>query len=142
MKSRVIVDTGPLVALLNRNDRFHSWAVEIMDNLTLPLLTCEPVITEACYLLNKMSPTQGTSNILALIQQRFIEVSFNLGEQFERVRQLAQKFADTPMDFADACLVRMCEIHSHSTVLTLDRDFKIYRKNNTQVINSLIPDYH
>lgn len=141
MKSKVIVDTGPLVALLNRNDRFHQWAVEAIGNISPPLLTCEPVITEACHLLDKQSPAQGTTKILDLIQRDFIKVDFLLNEQHERVRQLSKKYADTPMDFADACIVRMCEIHSQSVVLTLDRDFEIYRKNNSQVIGCLIPEF-
>lgn len=141
MKSKYIVDTGPLVALLNRNDRFHAWAIEVMNGVDLPLLTCEPVITEACYLLNRVSPAQGTHGITGLIQKRFIKIDFNLNEQYERVGQLSAKFADTPMDFADACIVRMSEIHSHTTVLTLDQDFEIYRKNKAQVINCLIPEF-
>ncbi len=57
--TRVIVDTGPLVAYFNRRDRWHGWAVDQMSALSPPLVTCEPVITEACFLIHKAGGRPG-----------------------------------------------------------------------------------
>ena len=139
MRTNVILDTGPLVALFNSNDAFHLWTIETLAPMTAPLLTCEPVITEACYLLNKISPGIGTSKIMSLLERKFIKISFDLAEQFDRVHQLSLKYSDTPMDFADACVVRMTEVHATSSIMTLDSDFRIYRKNDKKMLSLHIP---
>ena len=139
MRTNVILDTGPLVALFNSNDAFHLWTIETLAPTTAPLLTCEPVITEACYLLNKISPGIGNSKIMSLLERKFIKISFDLAEQFDRVHQLSLKYSDTPMDFADACVVRMTEVHATSSIMTLDSDFRIYRKNDKKMLSLHIP---
>ncbi len=83
MKGNAIVDTGPLVALLNRNDHFHQWTLSILESIKSPLMTCEPVITEACYLLNKGSPGLGMTQIMSLIDREFITIQFSITEHVE-----------------------------------------------------------
>ena len=77
-----------------------------------------------------------------LIKREFIKIAFNITEQVERIEQLSKKYSDTPMDFADACLVRMSEIYPTSKIFTIDNDFRIYRKQDKKVVSLLIPNEH
>ena len=137
MKRLVILDTGPLVALVNGRDKDHQWAVAQWSQIEAPLLTCESVISEACFLLGQ-TPTGGTP-VLEMLARGVLSTPFRLDEHSRSVGALMRKYADVPMSVADACLVRMAELSAQSTVLTLDRDFRVYRKNGRQVIPILIP---
>ena len=75
-----------------------------------------------------------------LMQDGFMQIAFHLDEEFDQIERLMQKYADAPMSFADACLVRIAELYPHSFVLTLDSDFRIYRKHGRQAIPCLTPD--
>ena len=138
MKTRkVIVDTGPLVAYLNKNDAFHTWVLETLAMLTPPLYTCEAVLSEACFLLRHYE--DGAENILNLMERRTLLVPFNLADESSAVRELLKKYHDVPMSLADACLVRMVEQVSDSSLLTLDKDFTIYRIHQRKVIPIIMP---
>lgn len=131
------MDTGPLVALLNRRDRHNAWVREVLDVVEPPLFTCEAVMSEACFLLSKVAG--GAESILRLVSEDVVRIDFRLALELEAVRALMSKFATVPMSLADACLVRMTELEQRSTVLTLDNDFKVYRRNKRQVVPSLMP---
>lgn len=137
MRRSVIVDTGPLVALLNAGDRHHDWAVSQCSQIEPPLLTCESVISEACFVLGQTR--RGGLPIVEMVARRAIDPSFRLSDHVGNVRALMRKYADVPMSVADACLVRMAEVIPHSTVLTLDADLRRYRKHGRQVIPLLMP---
>jgi predicted nucleic acid-binding protein len=122
-----IVDTGPLVAFLDRAERHHRWVTERIDELEAPLLVCEPVLTEAAYLLARYPRARDT--LLDLLQNGSLGVAFRIEEHVAALRRLMQKYRDTPMSLADACVVRMAEIHERHAVLTLDSDFMVYRKH-------------
>lgn len=134
----LILDTGPLVALLNRRDRHHDWAAEQWSHAAPPLLTCEPVIAEACFLVQPFAGAQPA--VLDLITRGILDLSFRLADESKAVSRLLKKYRDVPMSLADACLVRMAELHAHGVVLTLDSDFSIYRKNRRQVIPTVTPN--
>ena len=134
----VLVDTGPLVALLNRRDRYHSWARETLDGIEPPLTTCEPVLSEACFLLSKVAG--GQDAVLELVATGIVEIDFQVAQEIDDLRSLMKKFATVPMSLADACLVRMTELERDFLVLTLDSDFRIYRRNRRQVVPTLMPD--
>jgi len=131
----VILDTGPLVAVCNARDYFHPWSCEQFKQLKPPFLTCEPVIAEACFLLGKNQQV-----ILELVQSGLIKTNFVLEKELPVILRLIKKYSDVPMSLADACLVRMSELHKNSRVLTLDRDFLLYRKNSRQMIPRIMPD--
>lgn len=133
----VIVDTGPLVALLNRRDRYHDWAAEQWSRVVPPLMTCEAVIAEACYLVRGFAGGQTT--VLRLIERGAVDTSFRLMDETSTVSRLLTKYRDVPMSLADGCLVRMAEQHAGSSVLTMDSDFAVYRKNGRQLIPLVIP---
>jgi uncharacterized protein len=122
-----IVDTGPLVAFFDRAEQHHRWVAERIEELDAPLLVCEPVLAEAMYLLAPYAKAQDT--MLEVIQNGALRVAFRIDEQIDELRKLLQKYRDTPMSLADACVVRMSEIHDRHAVLTLDSDFLIYRKH-------------
>ncbi|MCA1456041.1 PIN domain-containing protein [Bradyrhizobium sp. BRP22] len=122
-----IVDTGPLVAFFDRAERYHDWVAERFEELDAPLLVCEPVLAEAMYLLARYPRAQDT--LLELIQNGALSVVFRLDEHVGELRKLIQKYRDTPMSLADACIVRMSEIHERHAVLTLDSDFLVYRRH-------------
>jgi predicted nucleic acid-binding protein len=122
---RAIVDTGPLVAFLNRAEQHHSWARERIEQLEPPFLICEPVLTEALYLFAGYSAARDA--LFELLQGGVLSLSFHLEEHVSEVRSLLRKYRDRPMSLADACIVRMAEIHKQHAVLTLDSDFTVYR---------------
>ena len=135
--SRVVVDTGPLVALLNRSDRHHDWVRQFLDTVEPPVFTCEAVISEACFLLSRIR--DGQDAVLELLSKDILKVDFRLSSEVDSVRALMKKFQRVPMSFADACLVRMSELEPRSRILTLDSDFRVYRRNRRQAIPTVMP---
>ena len=133
---RILLDTGPLVALLNRRDAFHRWSVEQAGQLTPPFFSCEAVLAEAHFLLANVH--MGRERLLDLTAADRIDWSFSFAKNAARVGALMRAYADVPMAFADACLVCMAE-QEEGTVFTLDSDFRIYRKNRTEALHLLMP---
>lgn len=126
MKRRGILDTGPLVAFINRADGFHHWAVETLDRFDAPLATCDAVVAEAWHLLGRA--TLGRETLLALLSSANLSVGFSLATDGGPALKLMAKYADQPMSVADACLVRMAELDPNATIVTLDSDFNVYRR--------------
>ena len=122
-----IVDTGPLVAFLDRAEQHHRWVSQRIEELDPPLLICEPVLAEAMYLLARFSRAQDA--LLGLLENGALRIAFRIDEHVSALRKLHQKYRDRPMSLADACIVRMAEIHEQHAVLTLDSDFSVYRKH-------------
>ena len=136
MRKRILMDTGPLVACLNRRDKFHSWACARLEEINPPILTCEAVLAEACFLLQD-SPG-GSAAVLNLVERGVLLVDFQASTSIKSIRVLTEKYASVPMSLADACLVKMSELHEDSMVMTLDRDFLIYRRHGRQTIPVLM----
>ena len=137
MTETVITDAGIFVALIDKKDRWHEWADQAAEKLLPPFVTCEAAITEANYLLRNVS--NGQQQLLSLIEKGLVQIDFSLSVEIVAIRQLMRKYADVPMDFADACLVRMSETIENSIVFTLDSDFWVYRKNGKEPISLIIP---
>lgn len=138
MRKGIIIDTGVLVAFLMPNDTFHQWAVSSLQNIQYPVLTCEAVLTEVCFLLQRVHA--GHEKALQLVKQGYIEIPFCLSDEIEAVQKLMQRYDSVPISLADACLVRMAETYTDSSVLTLDSDFRIYRQHRNQEISVIMPD--
>jgi predicted nucleic acid-binding protein len=137
MKESVLIDAGPLVALLNPKEAHHDWAVQLVKRQAPPFLTCEAVLSEASH---RVAAIHGASDsLLELVDRKLIHCPFRIDDQVESIRRLMSKYRNLPMSLADACLVRMAELNDGSKVVTLDRHFTIYRKNNRQVIPTLMP---
>lgn len=137
MQRNVLLDTGPLVAYFCPTDTFHSWAVSQFASFATPVLTCEAVLAESCFLLARagVPPTR----ILAKLAQGVFRIGLNLEKESAAVHSLMQRYANLPMSLADACMVRLAEVHS-GPVCTLDGDFHTYRRNGRDVLNLIIPD--
>lgn len=133
----MILDTGPLVAIIHRDDQYHAWSTEQADEIAAPFLTCEAVLSEAYFLLKGIP--NARDSLMNLVVSGMVQVPFSLRDEIEPVARLLNRYADIPMSFADACLVRMCEQHSSSTLFTTDSDFRIYRKHGRQVIPVMAP---
>jgi predicted nucleic acid-binding protein len=131
-----LLDTGPLVSALAREEpRFGSWAKELLRHLPRPLYTCEAVLTEVAHFLGNPEP------VLAAVADGLLVCPWDLCEHYARVRELVGKYADQPMDLADACLVAMSEKWWDCKVVTVDvTDFKVYRRRGRHAIPLLTPN--
>jgi predicted nucleic acid-binding protein len=121
----ILLDTGVIVALLDRSERFHQACAKTVRDLEAPLVTCEAVIAESCYLLRNLpgAPEAVIENVVAGIFQ----VPFQLSREAASVKQVLRKYRDRRIDFADACLIRLADEFETAGMLTLDKDFEIYR---------------
>jgi predicted nucleic acid-binding protein len=134
---KVLLDTGPLVAYLNRADQYHQWVKRCWTALHDPLSTCEAVLSEAIFLLQ--SEGVGASPVFQIIERGIICLDFTGCNHLPDLARLTRKYADQPMSLADACLVRMAELANQCQVFTTDRDFLLYRRKGRQVIPLLAP---
>ncbi|CAN5547985.1 hypothetical protein BH20VER3_BH20VER3_02120 [soil metagenome] len=135
--TRTLLDAGPLVAYLSDRDKWHSWAVKQFASLRPPLLTCETVLSEACFLAHRNGGKPA--DVLRLLQRRTFEIAFDLETEAAAVQTLMDRYADTPMSLADACLVRLSELHRDCRVFTLDSHFQRYRRHGRQLVPLLSP---
>jgi predicted nucleic acid-binding protein len=134
---RTIVDAGPLVAFLNRRDTHHEWARAEFGRRPPPFHTCEAVLSEAEHLV-----CGGGGNpleVLELLRRGALTIRFDIEAEVERLLALQRTYRDQPMSIADACLVRLTELHPNSRVFTTDSHFAVYRRNGRQVIPLLTP---
>ena len=134
---RVLVDTGPLVAYFDRDSEHHDWTREQFKLLAGPLISCQPVLTEALFLLKRdgLNPDW----ILQMVERSELICEFDVHAEIASIRRLLKKYRDLPATLADVCLVRMSEFQKDCAILTLDQDFLIYRRNSRQVIPLLAP---
>jgi uncharacterized protein len=122
----ILVDTGPLVALIHQDDNQHRICKETFSTFSEPLGTVWPVLTEALYLLNFSWEAQNA--LWEMIQAGVVEILPLGTDDVARMRDLMRKYRDLPMDVADAALVRVAERERQRRIFTLDRrDFQIYR---------------
>lgn len=137
--STIILDTGPLVALLDRDEAHHHWAAAQFAALGPPLLTCDAVLSEASFLLHRAG--LDSSLPVELMARGTMEIAPPLSSRDDAssVRNLMRRYRNVPMSFADACLIRLVERTENGSILTLDSDFRIYRQANRRVIPLLIP---
>lgn len=121
-----LLDTGPLVALIDRNDNNHERAKRILEKLSPPFLTCESVISESIFLLQTARPASWEA-LLSLGQEEYYKIGMDLKDHFLSILELTRKYKDQPISLADACLIRCAEIHNEPRILTFDSDFEFYR---------------
>lgn len=136
MSQPVLIDTGVIVALLDRSERRHADCARAIQGLGSALVTCEAVLAEACYLLRGVSGTPAA--VLANVGKGIFQVPFHLTAEAGEVAALMERYADVPMDLADACLVRLAEMVDTPRILTLDADFRTYRWKRRRVFDLLV----
>ena len=141
MRPTVVVDTGPIVALLDADEARHEWARARFEDLRAPLLTCEAVLSEASFLLLRAGADPSLP--VRLVRRGVLEVASLFDTDAEAdadaVARLMRRYADVPMSFADACLVRIVEKTRDASVMTLDSGFGIYRQARRRTIPLLAP---
>jgi predicted nucleic acid-binding protein len=135
MAVSVLVDTGFLVGLLSSRDADHGWAAAQASRLPPPWMTCEAVLSEAAHLLGE----RGTQSLASLLRRGALVCRYRFADDVDAVLKLLEKYADVPMSFADACLVRMTETLNDPMLLTTDADFRIYRRHGRQIIPCVLP---
>jgi uncharacterized protein len=137
VKAKIIVDTGPLVALLNRNDKTHGWVMAQLADIRPPMITCEAVLAEATYLTSQIKGAREA--LIEMVGENFLQIGLQVQDQHAALLAMVKRYVNVPMSLADACVVRLAELHPKSPVFTLDSDFNIYRKNGRQVIEQICP---
>jgi predicted nucleic acid-binding protein len=135
--TKTLLDTGPLVAFYSIRDAWHQWAMEQMGAIRPPLLTCEPVLAESCFLLARDGGNPRT--VLPALQEGILQVALHTQAEAAALEILMARYADLPMSPADACLVRLSELQPDCRVFTLDRHFTLYRRHGRQIIPLLSP---
>jgi len=133
----VLADASYFVALFNKREAGHSRCLEASKQVFAPIATCEACIAETLYRLNYAPP--AVDAILTNLQMGEIVVPFRISDSAQPVLDLMHRYADTPCDFADACLIQMADDLYTGDILTLDRDFKHYRWRRNRIFNLLVP---
>jgi predicted nucleic acid-binding protein len=128
-----IADTGFLVALLEAHDQHHAWAMEVAEEIRWPALTCESVLSETAF------HVRSSELPLEMLQSGILRLAFDLTNHREHLHDLARRYADRHPDLADLCLIRMSELYPRYTVVTVDDDFRVYRRNKREAISLLTP---
>jgi predicted nucleic acid-binding protein len=134
--SQTIMDSGPLVAWFSIRDSHHEWAIRVIDVLPVGAFVCEAVLAEVCHLVAKDGVPAAT--VLKLVEQNDLVLISLVGE-ISAIRALMERYKDAPMDFADACVVRMAELNPGTTVCTTDSHFRFFRKSSGEIIALLAP---
>ena len=137
MGNLVVLDAGPLVALINRDDFHHAWAVAEISEMRTEMLICEAVLSECFHLLRRNAV--GVSTLLSYLEEGIVKLDFRLHDNLAAVASLMRKYQDVPMSLADACLVRVSELNDGAGVFTIDSDFKLYRRHSRQPIPLIYP---
>ena len=133
----IVVDTGPIVALINPRDEYHRWARSVVGQLSEPMLTCDAVLSEALFLLSHTP--NGIARFTDVLASGAIQSDFATTANLRELTLMIRKYQTLPMSFADACLVRLSEIHDGAAVLTIDSHFRIYRRNADEPISVVMP---
>jgi uncharacterized protein len=131
----VLLDTGVVVALLDRSERLHEACAKAVQEIEAPLITCEAVITESCYLLRNLA---GASELVVEnIAAGIFQIPLQLSREAAGVKQILRKYRDRKIDLADACLIRLADEFGTADILTLDGDFAIYRWGRNKAFRML-----
>lgn len=133
----VLLDTGVIVALLDRSERHHKSCEAALESIAGPLVTCEAVIAESCYVLRFLPGAPQA--ILENVVVGTFQVPFQLSRCASQIQRVLRKYQDREVDFADACLIHLATEFQTGDILTLDHDFEIYRWSGNKPFHLLIP---
>lgn len=135
MAATVLVDRSFLLALYNRRDPNHTWASGLLKRWTPPWQTCDAVLSETFHMIG----STGLPLLAEFVRDRGLTITGASDLGISEILALMEKYADVPMSFADACLVRMTEVLPDPTLLTTDTDFRIYRRHGRKAIPYVMP---
>jgi len=131
MKS-TLIDAGPLIALFNKNDKYHEQIKQFLKEYKGKLISSWPVITEVSHMLSFNIKTQ--IDFMTWINRGAIELEDIDSEGINRILELSKKYSDVPMDLADASLVVIAEKKKIKEIITIDSDYDIYRTIKKEMI--------
>jgi len=130
-----LIDAGPIIALFNKNDRYHKKIKEFLKNYNGMLTTTWPVVTEISHMLDFNVQTQ--IDFLTWIQLGGVNIEAIENENIGRIIELSTKYSDIPMDLADASLVVLSEKLNIKEIITIDSDYYVYRTIKKELIENI-----
>ncbi|MEX0719718.1 MAG: PIN domain-containing protein [Balneolaceae bacterium] len=135
----ILIDTGPLYAVFDHRDQWHGWSVQQFGCLNPPFVTCEAVVTETIFLLNKIGI--GTEPLFNLMNRNLLQVEpiLNSSSNQRFIQKFISNYKNLPASVADSCLMFLSEHEKDPVIFTLDSDFTIYRMQNGNTVNLIIP---
>ena len=140
----ILTDTGPLVALISRNDKNHARSLEALKSLPkTPLTTIWPCFTEAMYLLGRDGGFAAQSELLGFLKAGVLRIWNPNPEQAlileQRIGEIMATYRELPCDMADAAIVAVAELENTNRIFTLDRHFYAYRMSDGSAFELLPP---
>ena len=132
----ILLDTGVIIAWLDRSERFHSEAASVANELRQPFITCEAVIAEAFHLLHRIP--QAREAVIDNLSSGVFQIPFRLSESAGEIKPILRKYRDRGIDLADACLIHLADRFDTGKILTLDRDILVYRWGKNKTFEPLI----
>ena len=133
----VLLDTGPLVALFNKRDQFHYWALTELNFDQVRLVTCEPVLAELFFLTNNSDKVIYA--ISGMIEDKLLFIESGFSTSPDKFFKLLKKYQDIGTSIADISLVQLFNHTENSEILTTDSDFLIYRDSKGKPLNLRSP---
>lgn len=135
----IIVDAGPLIALFDKDDRYHDSVIKFLKKFNGQLITSWPVITEVTHLLSFNVKVQ--IDFLEWLKREAVTIINLENIHLERIIQLSKKYSDVPMDLADSSLIVIAELANITDIITIDSDYYIYRTKNKKSLNNILAPF-
>jgi uncharacterized protein len=133
---KTLIDAGPMIALFDRDDNYHVAVIQFMKRYKGMLVTTWPVVTETLHMLD--FHVQAQINFLRWLQRDALSIQELGKDAIARIIELTEKYADVPMDFADATLLVTSETTGIRDILTIDSDFFVYRDLRNKMLNNIL----
>ena len=132
----ILVDAGPLIALFDKDDKYHNSVIKFLKQFNGQLITTWPVITDVTHLLSFNVNVQ--INFLEWLKREAVTIINLENIHLERIIQLSMKYSDVPMDFADSSLIVIAELTNITDIITIDSDYYIYKTKNRKSLNNIL----
>ena len=132
----IIVDAGPLIALFDKDDKYHNSVIKFLKTFDGQLITSWPVITEVTHLLSFNVNVQ--IDFLEWLKREAVTIVNLENIHLERIIQLSKKYSDVPMDLADSSLIVIAELTNITDIITIDSDYYIYKTKNKKSLNNIL----
>ena len=130
-----LCDTGPIVALVDRNDRHHAPCVEVLAELPpSPLVTTWPCFTEAMYLLYRVGGIEAQNELWGFLVDGLLQLHLPAQLEWQRMRELMNQYSDMPLDFADASLISAAEVREDRKLFSLDGPLRAVRLDGSRIL--------
>ena len=133
---KIIVDAGPLIALFDKDDKYHNSVIKFLKGFDGQLITSWPVITEVTHLLSFNVNVQ--TDFLEWLKREAVAIINLENIHLERIIQLSKKYSDVPMDLADSSLIAIAELRNITDIITIYSDYYIYKTKNKKSLNNLL----